>query len=650
MPKKSVKRNKRAAVKKPGFSVGDYSKPLVLIIPLIVIVLTGILMYVNTLDYNFVYCDDNILVIDHQNYNNDPGNILASFERPVGASYYRPVLASSFIIDNALSETGKEAEPYAYRRTNLILHITASVLVFILLYSLSFGWIESFISGMLFVLHPILTPGASWISARNDSMIAIFVILSIIFFLNYLKQDNLKQWIWLPLHLIAFMFSLYTKEIAAMLPILGIIYFLVNKDKPIFHRKHIILTSFWLVIGFVWYAMRNIAISKVDSPDSVGLDAFIKNFPTALALPGKIILPIKMIALSNFELFTIATGILVLISLGVLIYISRDKIKMPVIVFGFSWYLLFLLPSFMVRIAYVDDFFDYAEHRAYLPMVGIIIIVLELLRANKINFRKPIPVAIASVLILVFAYRSYSYQPVFENRKTFWKHMTDIYPEKSRGYLDLGKAYYMNNDLDSAEICYKKGIELNPENFNLYIDLSAVYMRKNEPQNAVAYAKKAIKLDSANTLAWYNLGKSLIPLGRYEDAALAIEKSLIKNNIYPHWYVDLGVTYYQTGRYKKSIETYYEALKRNPNMPLAYTNLGASYAKLADYDNAEKSWLKAIELAPKMWDAYHNLVRLYYNTDRKAQALKLAEKIQSLGGPLPKGLKIVDKKSQSTGQ
>ena len=70
---------------------------------------------------------------------------------------------------------------------------------------------------------------------------------------------------------------------------------------------------------------------------------------------------------------------------------SIDKNK---VYFGFLWFLLLVFPTLLIRIIYVEDFFDYAEHRAYLVMIGLIIVILEILRANKVNFKKPIALSI----------------------------------------------------------------------------------------------------------------------------------------------------------------------------------------------------------------------------------------------------------------
>ena len=165
----------------------------------------------------------------------------------------------------------------------------------------------------------------------------------------------------------------------------------------------------WIAVVAFWFFMRTAAIANIKNPDTIGLDAFLKNYPTMAALTGKFFLPVKMIVLSTFESFSIISGVFLILLLTVLI-LSLKKIEKSKAIFGAMWFLLFLLPSLLIRIKDVGDFFDYAEHRAYLPLLGIIIITI--FGALNIDFRRPAHIALALIIIALFAFRSYSYKEI----------------------------------------------------------------------------------------------------------------------------------------------------------------------------------------------------------------------------------------------
>jgi protein O-mannosyl-transferase len=619
----------------------------------LVIIFAGYFLYNSAVDYDLVYCDDNIFLHDYYGFNKNPDNIEESFNKTMGTSYYRPILNVSIILDTQWSldkhfpdsdpnmVNPRKIPPDVFHTTNLVLHILASFLIFIFLLKLGYPIIMSFLFGLLVTVHPILTPAASWISGRNDSLITVFILLSFIAMVFYFERKGVLKGIAYIFHIIFFAVSLFTKEIAAFFPFVVFAYLvLFAKRKKIFDSEYLILVAGQFIVGMIWFFMRLKAIEGIKNPDTIGLVALPDNILSVPALIGKFFLPVKMIALSSYEWFSIGTGLvfIILITIYVIKSKSLDKNKSY---FGLLWFALLLFPTLLIRIVYVEDFFDYAEHRAYLVMIGLIIFVLEVLRANKIEFRKPIPIVIMVIIILLFGYKSYSYKEEFQNRKTFWSHMTEMYPYKSRGYLDLGKAYLVEDSLDKAEECYHKGIERNPENRNLYIDLAAVYLKKKDYPKAEQYAKKALSIEPGNLIAYYNLGKSYFYQGKLEEAKQMFEVAC-RSPKYPDWFKDLGDVYFQLGELEAAVNAYSRAVQGNRTNYFAYNNMGLALANLNRYKEAANSWSRAIQLNPKMYNAYYNLIRIAISVENDTNKAKnIANRLMQEGGELPDDLKKV---------
>lgn len=592
----------------------------------IIILAAGISLYIGTISYDYVYCDDNKYVLDYYTYNRDISNVLTSFKKTLGTTYYRPILSISFIIDANIG--GRD--PSVYHRTNVIIHLVGSLLVFFTLLKLGYSHIVSCLFSLFFTLHPILTPAVSWIPGRNDSLITVFILLSFISFINFLASNKTYHFI---LHVLFFALSLFTKEIAVFFPAICILFIWLYRREKLISNINLLLISSWIMIVVVWFFMRSSAAVNVENPDTIGLNAFLKNYPTVAALIGKIFLPIKMIVLSKFENFSIISGIVFMLLLTALI-ISLKNLDKTKAYFGASWFFLFILPSLLIRIANVEDFFDYAEHRAYLPLLGIIIIIVEIFRVPKINLKKPIPIAIGSIILIAFALRSYSYKNKFENRKTFWTHAVEVNQNKSKGYLSLGKVYFLENELDKAESLYKKSIELNPNNPNLYLDLSAVYLRRKKFETAEEYAKKALSLDSQNSSAQYYLGESYKGRHQIKKALQAYEKACERNDEFPFWFVELGNAYYRTSQPEKAILAYKKALALSPNNFVAYSNMGTALATINKFNEAESSWMKAISLNPKHYDSYRNLIRYYIQIGQLDKVQEYVLALKRNGGKL----------------
>jgi len=592
----------------------------------LIILAVGILLYAKTVSYDYVYCDDNKFILEYHSFNKNISNIVTAFKKTLGATFYRPLLTISFIIDANIG--GRD--PTTYHRTNVIIHVMGSLLLFYTLLRLGNSPEISCLFSLFFTVHPILTPAVSWIPGRNDSLVAVFVLLSFICFISYL---NNPKWHYFVLHILFFAASLFTKEIAILFPVLCVLFITFYRKEKLMTNRNLLVISCWIGTVIIWFFMRAAATADTQNPDTIGLDALLMNYPAVAALTGKLLLPVKMIVLSSFENFSVVSGILFVLILFILI-LSLKKVDKRQAFFGASWFLLFLLPSLMIRIKDVGDFFDYAEHRAYLPFLGIIIIMISIFRAVNIDFRKSVPIALALIIIALFSYRSYSYNDKFQNRKAFWSHFVELSPHKSRGYLDLGKVYFLENDLDKAKSLYMKGLEFNPNNPNLYLDLSAVYLKREDFGTAEENAKKALSLDGQNSIAQFYLGESYRGKGQINEALSAYENACAKNIKFPSWFIELGNVYYKTGEFEKAIQAYQKALDINPQYSSASSNMGTALVAQKKFKEAESAWIKAISLNPKHYDAYTNLIKYYLQVDQLSKAQEYVLALRRNGGKL----------------
>lgn len=639
------------------FAKINQSKYIVISLMTIFVFITAFWMYKSTFTYPIVYCDDNIFLLDYQEYNADSAAYTKSIDRTFGTSYYRPMLGNSFVydarrgmaraLDSARSKKGSElneqeiakakyegsTNPEVFHETNVLMHAIGSIFVFGLLINLGYRRINSFIFAMIFALHPLLTPAASWISGRNDSLLAMFVSISFVCLTLFYDKKNWSQWLFLILYTLFYGLALFTKEVGVFFPFVVISYVIFFRREKFFTFKTMATAGATMLVGFTWYYLRNEAIKEIQNPDTIGFEAFFKNYPTLPAMIGKIFLPIKSIALSSFESFTIISGILITI-LVVYAVVKVNNTSKSRILFGLSWFLLFLIPTLFIRIVFVDDFFDYAEHRAYLPIIGVFIIVIELLKALKVDFTKKGTLAIAMCVIMLFGYKSYTYKRTFDGRKNFWGHMTSIYPDKSRGYLDLGKAFLVNGEYVEAERLYERGIVLNPNNINLYIDLGVLYLQIGKVEESITKSKQALSIKSTDPMANFNLGWAYNEKGMYAESIPFMENALrMMNN--PNWWMRLGNSYYNVGQHEKAIQAFNQTLNAQPTNFIAMSNMAVSLSMVNKINEAEQLLIRAIQLQPRYPDAYNNLLTVYMTSNQRQKIAPVlqAMKVQGLNVP-----------------
>ena len=197
----------------------------------LVIFFIAFALYARTIDFDYVYCDDNLFCLKFEEQNEDIGNVIKSFTETLayGSMYYRPILRITFILENQIAGTS----PYIYHLSNVLFHAVGAMMVFLVLMQLNYTKMTSLVFGLLFAVHPVITPAATWISGRNDSLITIFILLSFIFLIKYLNNKNTSSK-YIFLHFIFFAFSLFTKETAALFPIASIAYIALFRNETLF--------------------------------------------------------------------------------------------------------------------------------------------------------------------------------------------------------------------------------------------------------------------------------------------------------------------------------------------------------------------------------------------------------------------------------
>ena len=129
---------------------------------------------------------DDIFLIEQNPYlKEDPlalllGDLWLGDESVAQSSFFRPLFLLSILFDTWLG-----GSPWIFHVHNIIWHICAGGMLYLLLRR----WLtekQALLGFGIFALHPLQSETVIWISARNDSMAALFVFLSLWL---YTKED-----------------------------------------------------------------------------------------------------------------------------------------------------------------------------------------------------------------------------------------------------------------------------------------------------------------------------------------------------------------------------------------------------------------------------------------------------------------------------
>lgn len=532
----------------------------------VILFIFALLVYFQSLFFGYTYLDDNVLILDNLFFLQKFSNVTKIFTMEVfhilhsSAAYYRPMLTLSLMIDSLISE----GYPFLYHMTSVLIHGVNVYLLFIFLKKIRFRNDISFILGLLFAAHPVLSQAVSWIPGRNDSLLFLFTIPTFIYLIDYLENGKVKAGI---ISIIFFTLALFTKESAAFIVPLGILFSYLFYGVKNSIKRISFLFPLWLVTGVIWLVLRSMALANnpVKYPIQESLKAVFNNLPAILLYLGKIIFPVNLSVLptiqdSNLIIGAVAAVIFTSIS-AFLIY----KGKLLSVFFSWVWFIVFLLPSFVrPDSAYVPDFI---EHRVYLPMVGIVIILSEFI---SILDKKKTSLYIYFFLPIIFTFTVINlvHSRNFNDKITFWKNAVANSPSHPLAFKNLGAMYYLEGRYDEALPYFTQALVLSPYESMVNNNIGLIYLQKGEYVKAEEYLKRELEIYPNYDKAYLNLGILYIKQEKKDLALNMFERSFQINPDMAETYKGLISLYREKKQFDKV--NYLINLAKSKGLPLKF--------------------------------------------------------------------------------
>ncbi len=530
--------------------------------PYLLIAGLGAVIYLKAVFFGLAYLDDNNLILDNFYFIKNIGSIIAAFGQDIfrlfngGEIYYRPLLTVSLILDAQISGIN----PLFYHITNVILHLLASCLVFALVKELKYKKELALIFSLIFVAHPILSQAVAWIPGRNDSLMTVLVLASFIFFL---KLEGKYRDLNAILSLLFFFLAMLTKETSLILVPICLLFALLMKRPKLKAGYWVLMAAGWGAAACSWFLLRSAALKHPAELKTIYIiQSLFNNLPAVLIYVGKIFLPFNLSVLPILRDTNFIYGGVSLIILLIWILFSKGK-DMKMVWFGTGWFLLFLLPSFIRPNPDLPA--DFIEHRAYLPLIGMLIILIETFKNTDLKKRGAV---LASIAILVFLSAvTFIHLDVFRDRISFWKNAAANSPHYPLAHRNLGAMYYLNGELEKAVPEYKKALELNPAEPMAHNNLGLIYMRQNHRAEAEKEFIAEIAINPTYDTVYFNLGLLYYSERRAGDAEKAWKKTVELNPEYIEAYKYLAVLYLYENRIPEAISNVEQMKRRGVEVP-----------------------------------------------------------------------------------
>ncbi|MBM4338349.1 MAG: tetratricopeptide repeat protein [Deltaproteobacteria bacterium] len=181
------------------------------------------------------------------------------------------------------------------------------------------------------------------------------------------------------------------------------------------------------------------------------------------------------------------------------------------------------------------------------------------------------------VVLLPLLTGTYLRNGVWGNEIELWTHCIKKSPGKARPYVNLGFAFYNEENFEKAFEFNQKAIELDPGFANAYHNLGLVYQKMKDLDQAVLMVEKSIQLDPDLKMAFYSLGNIYFEKKEYEASVRAFKRFLETFPYFPNVNHQMGIICAVQRQFDKAIEAFELELQINPSHTLAHLNLGQIY-------------------------------------------------------------------------
>lgn len=506
----------------------------------------------------------------------------------------RPLLMFTFWLNYQWS--GRDT--FSYHVLGLIFHLLNSGLVYLIARRLLQwealeavrGEIAAVFAGTLFLMHPVQTESVAYIAGRSENLSGLFVLAAFATFL-YRRSPEIG---WLRSLAVLFLYgaAVATKEHTIVLPALLVAtdiwwareegWFAALRRNwrlyvPLLASTPVAAVVVWRIVS--GSASAGFHIAGIGHP----LTYFwteCRAFFTYLALA---VFPIRQTidydvhwARSPWEPGTLL-GLTAIGGLAIVAWIWRRRY--PAATFGIAMFLLLLAPTS----SFIPLADPIAEHRMYLPMMGVALISADAL-VRAVQGRASVVTAAAAIIVTA-ALASSQRNHVWGSESALWTDAVAKAPDKQRGYSHLV------HGLVSERHC------------QLALSLLDDLQRRG-------------KVDSTLLVHWS------FALECVQDFSTAVDKLEQAVQVAPTPELYLRIARFQARllRVEEAKRSADRALELNPNIEAAHALRGDLNLWQGDLDAASRDYSRVLQLNPGNAEAQRRLQEIINRAQRQRAA------------------------------
>ncbi len=573
-------------------------------------------VYGQSLRFGFVNYDDDELVYHNSTFlsswkNAGPAFSSHAFAAAGGESvYYRPLLLVSFIVDFHLWGLN----PLGFHLVNLVLHIIFCCFVFLLARSLVEDEFSALCAGLIAALHPIQTESVAWIAGRNDVLLAVFVVSTVIFYRRW-TQSPAQMVFWI-LSVGSFLLALMTKESAvfyiAAIPLCDLLS-PVRSVRDMFSLRSLRRFIPFVVIVILYLIARLRLFGAIIGAERLyghlPIGERFSNIPPLVAEHlGLMLFPLNLsVAHPADALLWLRSpwyGAAILACAASVFLIGFAWKRDRVMGFALSWIAIGFLPL----LGLIPVPIPILEHRLYVPMVGFSIAAGRII---SIVSRRTPDLARASAIAVTAAMgiMSFSRLPVWHDGAKLFEDAIVKAPTYAPSYFSLAGSYYEAQAYPAAASAIQGYIARAPDDPRGYLFFRDILSLEGKIPEAADVSRQLTFIDK-RPVRFLEAGSFYEQLRSYDSAAAIYSRGLTFHDSSDDIHFRLGVAEAQLGRLADAEREFRRVLQINPSSAqavLVLARICEAQGKRADAIAILENWSKADHPTKPLFDLLRSL-------------------------------------------
>jgi tetratricopeptide (TPR) repeat protein len=592
-------------------------------IPYLVLVGLAVLAYVNAGHPAFFFDSAGTLIQNPRTV--DLGGTWRQFwQHPLAADEQLSHLtfAGSYALNRALGRPGFEVAGFLV--FNVLLHGLNACLVYILVRSLlrllhpdqAAPTMIPLVLAALFAVHPLHGSSVAYIAQRRGMLATTFYLLATLAYLSARRPGPVraKRVVLGAAVLACWWLSYRAKSVGLTLPVaLLVLEFGLRAGDRAALRRYLR----YLVPGLVICAAVGIVFAWTRSPVSpqeqagylppgphflTELRVFVHYWKLLLLpLPGWMSIDhdfAPSVSIVEPRVLAALTFHVVLLAMAVLA--ARRGYTLAAV--GVLWFYVTLLPYALVPQSEL-----LVEYKTYLPSIGLVAILAELLGRWARRGGTVSSLGVAGVAVALLLGLTLHRNRVYQSDLALWSDAAAKSPNRLRPRVNLANSLRMLGRLDEAIEQYHVALAIAPHSYTAHSGLGLVLVDQGRLEEARQQYEAALSAKPDYAGAHLNLALLLARQGHVEEANAHDEQVLRDDPENDEAHNNLAVNLARQGRLAEAVDHFVTALRLNPEYAEAHCNLALTLVKQGRLDEAIVHYRAAIRLEPRYAPAYYKL-------------------------------------------